>query len=90
MEAQSQNLACVATRVSAIPELLEDGCSGLLAEAGDARALAEAMARLIRDPALRRRLGTAGRQRVIRDFPFDRAIDRLQVRLTGAAGRACS
>lgn len=90
MEAQSQNLACVATRVSAIPELLEDGCSGLLAEAGDARALAGAMARLIRDPALRRRLGTAGRQRVIRDFPFDRAIDRLQIRLTGAAGQAGS
>lgn len=89
MEAQSQSLACVATRVSAIPELLEDGCSGLLAEAGDAQALAEAMARLIRDPALRRRLGTAGRQRVIREFRFDRAIDRLQQRLMGAAGGAC-
>jgi glycosyltransferase involved in cell wall biosynthesis len=89
MEAQSQSLACVATRVSAIPELVEDRCTGLLAEAGDAQALADAMARLIRDPALRRRLGAAGRQRVIREFRFDRAIDRLQDRLLGAGGRVC-
>ena len=71
----------------AIPELVEDRRTGLLAEAGDAHALADAMARLIRDPALRRRLGAAGRQRVIGEFRFDRAIDRLQDRLTG---RACS
>ncbi len=90
MEAQSQSLACVATSVSAIPELLEDGCSGLLAEAGNARALADAMARLIRDPGLRRRLGSAGRLRVTTEFRFDRAIDRLQHRLAGTPGQACS
>lgn len=86
MEAQSQGLACVATRVSAIPELIEDGHNGLLTEPGDARALADAMARLIADPEQRRRLGDAGRQRVREDFRFDEGIDCLQARLAGAAG----
>jgi glycosyltransferase involved in cell wall biosynthesis len=84
MEAQSQGLACVATRVSAIPELLEDRGNGLLADAGDVQALAEAMLRLIRDPAERRRLGATGRERVRREFCFDEGIDRLQARLAGA------
>ncbi len=85
---QSQGLACVATRISAIPELVADGGTGLLAEAGDAQALADAMDRLIRDPVLRERLGATGRQRVVREFRFDEGIDRLQNRLIGAAGQA--
>jgi len=88
MEAQSQGLACVATRISAIPELVEDRGTGLLADAGDPRALADAMARLIRDPRLRERLGAAGRRRVAREFRFDDGIDRLQDRLNGLAGPA--
>lgn len=84
MEAQSQGLPCVATRVSAIPELVVDGDTGLLAEAGDSRALAAAIARLIPDPALRRRLGEAGRQRVAREFRFGAGIDRIQAQLAGA------
>ncbi len=88
VEAQSQGLACVATRISAIPELVADGGTGLLAEAGDAQALADAMDRLIRDPVLRERLGATGRQRVVREFRFDEGIDRLQNRLIGAAGQA--
>ena len=62
--------------------------SGLLAEAGDPQALADAMARLIRDPRLRERLGAAGRQRVARAFRFDDGIDRLQDRFNGLAGLA--
>ncbi len=63
MEAQSQGLACVSTRVSAIPELIVDGETGLLVPPDDDSALAEALARLIRNPALRHRLGVAGRKR---------------------------
>jgi glycosyltransferase involved in cell wall biosynthesis len=88
MEAQSQGLACVATRISAIPELVEDGATGLLAGAGEPRALADAMARLIRDVRLRGRLGAAGRQRVARDFRFDDGIDRLHDRFNRLAGPA--
>ena len=88
LEAQSQGLACVATRVSAIPEFVEDRVTGLLAEPGDARGLADAMAQLIRDPDLRRRLSSAGRERLRREFCFDSGIDRLESRFAGIGGRA--
>jgi glycosyltransferase involved in cell wall biosynthesis len=90
MEAQSQGLACVATRVSAIPELVDDGVTGVLADAGDAQALAGAIGRLIRDPQARHRLGSAGRQRVARDFRFDRGIERLRAKFAQSIGPADS
>ena len=77
MEAQSQGLAAVATRVSAVPELIEDGINGLLVEPGDRAALAAALERLIRDPALRARLGAAGEARVRADFAMEAGIDDL-------------
>lgn len=80
MEAQSQDLACVSTRVSAIPELIFDGETGLLVPPDDESALAEALAGLIRNPALRHRLGSAGRKRVQAAFSFDSAVAALTSR----------
>jgi glycosyltransferase involved in cell wall biosynthesis len=77
LEAQSQALACVATAVSAIPEFIEDGRTGLLVPPDDAEGFAIAMARLIREPALRQRLGRAGLHRVHAAFAMDPGIDRL-------------
>lgn len=77
MEAQSQGLACLATRISAIPELILDGLSGLLAEPGDIDGLAARLERLIRDADLRRRLGEAGQARVRRDFDFCHCFESL-------------
>jgi glycosyltransferase involved in cell wall biosynthesis len=77
VEAQSQRLACVATRLSGIPELIEDGATGLLAPPGDRAALAAALARLIGDPALRARLGAAGEARVRSQFDANTAIAAL-------------
>jgi glycosyltransferase involved in cell wall biosynthesis len=76
-EAQSQGLACVATRVSAIPELIADGASGVLVQENDAAALAGALAALIRDPARRRVLGEAGRARVRAQFTLEANFGRL-------------
>jgi N-acetyl-alpha-D-glucosaminyl L-malate synthase BshA len=53
----------VATRVGGIPEVIEDNASGKLASAGDAEALAAATEELIRDRALRERMGKAARER---------------------------
>jgi N-acetyl-alpha-D-glucosaminyl L-malate synthase BshA len=53
----------VATSVGGVPEVVESGISGLLVPAGDADALARAAESLIGDPALRARLGGAGRRR---------------------------
>src|SRR3954469_20279128 len=76
-EAQSQGLACVATRVSAIPELIADGTTGVLVQENDAAALAAAMQALIRDPARRRALGEAGRARVRAQFTLQGNFGRL-------------
>ena len=68
MEAQSQSLACVATRLSGIPELIEDGVTGCLVPAEDRGALTRALAELMTRPARRRALARAGAARVRRDF----------------------
>ena len=77
MEAQSQGLACLSTHVSAVPELITDGESGLLVAPDDADALTAAMMRLITAPGLRRRLGEAGADRVRTCFDFDDNIGLL-------------
>jgi glycosyltransferase involved in cell wall biosynthesis len=68
MEAMATGLPVVSTRVSGIPELVEDGVSGRLVAPGDAAALACAVAALFDDPALRERFAVAGRRKVERDF----------------------
>ncbi|HEY5636717.1 MAG TPA: glycosyltransferase family 4 protein [Burkholderiales bacterium] len=80
MEAQSQRLACVATQVSAIPELIEDGRTGVLVPPEDPAALAAALEALIRDPARRNAFGEAGAQRVREGFDCERNLDRLALR----------
>ncbi len=77
MEAQSQGLACLSTRVSAIPELIEDGATGCLIPPGDPAALAAALDRLIRDPKTRAKLGDAGAHRVRTHFEMGVGIDTL-------------
>jgi glycosyltransferase involved in cell wall biosynthesis len=86
LEAQSQGLACVATRVSAIPELLRDGHTGLLVEENHPAALARALEALIAGPARRRALGQAGQARVAEVFSLDSNIEPLARRFGLAAG----
>jgi glycosyltransferase involved in cell wall biosynthesis len=72
MEAMASGLAVVASDISGIPELVEDGVSGLLVAPGDAEGLADAVQRLHDYPELRMRLGEAARRRVERDFDLRR------------------
>jgi glycosyltransferase involved in cell wall biosynthesis len=75
-EAQSQGLACVATRVSAIPELIRDD-TGLLVSEADTVAFAGALQALITDPARRRTLGDAGQARLRAEFSLDANFEHL-------------
>lgn len=68
MEAMSSEIPVVASRLSGIPELVDDGRSGLLVAPRDAPSLAEAIQRLANDPHLRAQLGRAGRVRVLQNF----------------------
>lgn len=88
MEAHSQGLACVSTRVGGIPELIVDGETGLLVAPDEPQALAIALERLLRDAPQRARLGGAGMLRVRAHFTLERGIDRLIDRFCGGAGHA--
>jgi colanic acid/amylovoran biosynthesis glycosyltransferase len=80
MEAMSCGLPVVASDLSGIPELVEDGISGMLTPPGDAAALSAALRALRVDPELRRRLGDAGRRRVLAEFDVERSAAQLCLR----------
>ncbi len=88
MEAQSQNLACLSTRVSGIPELIVHAETGWLVEQQNCQQLAQALETLIRDPGLRSRLALAGFERVRQAFSMDRGIDILVAKLHKSLGES--
>ena len=63
VEAMALGLPCVATRAGGPREIIEEGVSGLLVPPDDPAALADALGRLLADPALRARLGAGARAR---------------------------
>lgn len=77
MEAGAAGLPLVSTRVSGIPELVRHGQTGLLVEPGNAPALADAIATLAADPALRERLGQEARLLVYSEFDIETSASRL-------------
>jgi glycosyltransferase involved in cell wall biosynthesis len=77
MEAQSQGVACLATAMPSIGELIENEVSGVLVAPDAPEALAAALTRLIREPARRQALAAAGESRVRRDFAMAPGIARL-------------
>ena len=88
LEAGALELPVVASRVGAVPELIEDGVNGRLVPPDDPPALAEVLAALMRDPAARLRCGRAGRRRVLDQFAMEPGLDRLAARLGGALEQA--
>lgn len=81
LEAMATALPVVSTPVSAIPEAVQDGGNGLLVPPDDPHALAEALLRLARSPAERRRLGIAARATVVERFASRSGLDLLAARL---------
>lgn len=74
LEAARMGRPVVATRVGGLPEVVEDGVSGLLVPPGDAAALAEAALRLLNDEPLCRRYGVAAESRARERFGLDRQV----------------
>ena len=68
MEAMAAGLPVIATRIAGIPELIDDGISGILVPPGDAAVLADAILAVTSDPARSAAMGNAGRAKVDRDF----------------------
>jgi glycosyltransferase involved in cell wall biosynthesis len=71
IEAMAFGLPVVATHAGGLAEVVEDGVTGILVPPGDSEALAEAVCRLLREPELRRRMGEAGRERVLEKFTIE-------------------
>lgn len=77
MEAMASGVPVVATRLSGIPELVEDGATGLLVEPGDAGGLAAAIARVLDDDDLAVELARQARARVEASFSLAAEAGRL-------------
>ena len=78
-EAMALGIPVVTTRVSAIPELVSDGQTGVLVEVDDSQAMAEALALIHASPDTALRFSTAARERVALLFDQDANIDELLV-----------
>jgi glycosyltransferase involved in cell wall biosynthesis len=74
IEAMATGCPVVSTLVSGIPELVENGRTGLLVPPGDPAALARALGTLLQDKGLRQRMGQASRDRVVRKFDIEDSV----------------
>lgn len=79
IEAMAMEIPVVSTQVSGIPELITHGVNGLLVPEKDREALADAMALMLNDRAMRSRMGEAGRKRVVADFNIANIADQLTI-----------
>jgi glycosyltransferase involved in cell wall biosynthesis len=89
IEALAAERPVVVTRVGGVPDIVRDGEDGFLVEAGATDDLADRLAQLARDPALRARMGKQGRERVLPRYAVDRLVDdvdRLYRSLLSEAG----
>ncbi|MCD4847606.1 MAG: glycosyltransferase [Candidatus Aegiribacteria sp.] len=77
MEAMGIGVPAISTRLTGIPELIEDGVNGLLTTPGDHEELADAIEKLLADPGLANALASRGREKVLKDFSVDRYTDDL-------------
>jgi glycosyltransferase involved in cell wall biosynthesis len=68
MEAMAMEIPCVTSRITGIPELIRDQVDGLLVTPSSDEELAAAIARLMEDARLRRKLGTSARQRILESY----------------------
>ena len=82
MEALATEVPVVASSLSGIPELVEDGVTGLLVPEGDAAAIAAAVRRIRDDPGEAARMAAAGRERVLEAYDLERNAAELRALLT--------
>ena len=75
LEAMLAALPIVATRVSAVPEVVADGATGILVEPGDVSGLSASLSRLLADPDHAAALGRAGLERARSEFSVARMVD---------------
>ena len=88
LEAMALGAPCISTRVTGIPELVEDETTGLLLPPGEPRALADALLRILESPELGRTLALTARRRIEADFDIHRNAAHLRRLFRPDAGMA--
>lgn len=86
IETMALGTPCVSTRVTGIPELVQDGLTGLLVEPGNAASLAESLGRLLHNGELRVRLAQAARRTVEHNYESARNVELLRALWNRAMG----
>jgi glycosyltransferase involved in cell wall biosynthesis len=81
LEAMSHAKPVIGGAHGGTPDIIEDGISGYLVSYGDVPAVTDRLRRLLTNEHLRRRMGTAARDRVLQDFTFERFSAELTARL---------
>lgn len=89
LEAMSAGLATITTRVGGLPELIENGKTGVLIEPGDVSALTAAIHSLVQNPGKRRQIGDAARKRIESSYSRDIVLKKLET-IYEATGRAAT
>src|SRR3954469_20070958 len=77
-EAMGCEVAVVASDAGGLPEVVENGVTGIVVPRGDSQALAQAIGSLLADPQRRRQMGQAGRERALRLFDWDRTAEQFE------------
>jgi glycosyltransferase involved in cell wall biosynthesis len=86
LEAMSFELPVIASRVSGVVDIIEDGVDGILIPTEDSWALANAMKSILLDPELGVRLGQRARQKIISEFSLERVADQYSDLYTKLCG----
>lgn len=77
MEAMAMEVPCIASCINGVPELIRHGVDGLLIAPSDVDQLAQTLELLVDDPDFRRKLGRAGRERILDKYLLEKNIDIL-------------
>ncbi len=77
LEASASGIPVIASRIGGVPEVVDDGVTGLLVEPNDIEALTSALKELVGNSQLRRKMGTAGRLFVQEKYLWDNNVDAL-------------
>lgn len=77
LEAMECELPCISTDEGAIPDIIDDGNTGLIVEKQNTRSLADAIEKLLNDKQLRENMGIAGKKKFMQEFTLKRFEDRM-------------
>jgi len=84
MEAMAAGVPVVTTQIAGVSELVENGVSGYIVPAGDSTTLAERIKTLLTEPQLRSQFGTAGREKIEKEFNLNHEVARFYRVMTAA------